>query len=91
MSETTEPRLAATPFAGSILERRRIERAVTEKLLVEGSAAASAGTVLRVVLACAAQLRQCGLVDGFEAALYAMARARLGERSHPQQITAAGA
>ena len=69
--------VADVSHADRVRRRRAAERAVVEDLLLDPDRSASAGAVVRVVVACSQELSAAGVEHELPAALAAMARARL--------------
>jgi hypothetical protein len=60
-----------------LLARRRSERLVIERLLTTSGSTASAGAVVRTVLACSRELSEAGVDHGLPDVLHAMAMTRM--------------
>jgi hypothetical protein len=61
----------------TLLARRRAERLVIERLLTASVGTASAGAVVRTVLACSRELCDAGVEHGLAEVLQSMATARM--------------
>jgi hypothetical protein len=60
-----------------LLARRRAERLVIERLLTASAGTASAGAVVRTVLACSRELSDAGVEHALAEVLQSMATARM--------------